>query len=165
MQFYAFICKFAASARLIIGNLTRLLLRPNLGLLHSIVLTMKNPVGFSVLKRVWYLFNQNFPLTIKVYLFAICFLALGQKMVLFATKFPLIQCSNSKQSLSKSILCTVWKFHDFPITQILCEINFGISRSAKSAISTHVEALNFDFYEFLQFLEVEIDQMNKIQSL
>ena len=53
-----------------------------------LVLTMKNPGGFSVLKRVWYLFNQNFPLTIKVYLFAICFLALGQKMVLFATKIP-----------------------------------------------------------------------------
>ena len=28
-------------------------------------LTMKNPVGFSVLKRVWYLFNQNFPLLSK----------------------------------------------------------------------------------------------------
>ena len=118
-----------------------------------------------MLKRVWYLFNQNFPLTIKVYLFAICFLALGQKMVLFATKLPLIQCSNSKQSLLKSMLCTVWKFYEFPITQILCEINFGDSKSAKSAIATHVlEALNFDFYEFLQFLEVEIDQMNKIQN-
>ena len=80
--------KFAA--RLIIGNLTRLLLRPNLSRFAAhIVPTMKNPVGFSVLKRVWYLFNQNFPLTIKVYLFAICFLALGQKMVLFATKLPL----------------------------------------------------------------------------
>ena len=40
---------------------------------------------------------------------------------------------------------TVWKFQDFTITQIFREINFGDSRSAKSAISTHLEALNFDF--------------------
>ena len=40
---------------------------------------------------------------------------------------------------------TVWKFHDFPITHILYEINFGDSKSAKSAILTHLEALNFDF--------------------
>ena len=38
---------------------------------------------------------------------------------------------------------TVWKFHDFSITQILREINFVDSRSAKSAISTHLEAPNF----------------------
>ena len=30
----------------------------------------------------------------------------------------------------------------FPITQILREIDFGDSRSAKSAILTHLEALN-----------------------
>ena len=29
---------------------------------------------------------------------------------------------------------TVWKFYDFPITQMLREINSGVSRSAKSAI-------------------------------
>ena len=34
---------------------------------------------------------------------------------------------------------TVWKFHDFSITQILREINFGDSRSAKSAILTYLE--------------------------
>ena len=38
---------------------------------------------------------------------------------------------------------TVWKFHDFSITQILREINFGDSTSAKSAILTHLEVLNF----------------------
>ena len=32
---------------------------------------------------------------------------------------------------------TMWKFHDFPITQIFREINFGDSRSAKCAIVTH----------------------------
>ena len=58
----------------------------------------------------------------------------------------------------------MWKFHDFSITQILREINFGDSRNAKSAISTHLEALNFDLHEFLHFLKAEIDQKAKIQS-
>ena len=35
---------------------------------------------------------------------------------------------------------TVWKFHDFSITQILREINFGDSPSAKSAILIHLES-------------------------
>ena len=42
---------------------------------------------------------------------------------------------------------TMWKFQDFPITQILREINFGIYRSAKSAILAHLEALNSDYYK------------------
>ena len=48
----------------------------------------------------------------------------------------------------------VWKSQDFSITQILREINFVDYISAKSAISTHLEALNFDFYEFLYFLRL-----------
>ena len=36
---------------------------------------------------------------------------------------------------------TVWKFHDFYITQILREINFWGSRSAKSAILAHLVVL------------------------
>ena len=59
---------------------------------------------------------------------------------------------------------TVWKFHDFSITQILREIKFGDSRSAKSVTFTHLEALNSDFHEFLHFLKAEIYQINKIQS-
>ena len=59
---------------------------------------------------------------------------------------------------------TVWKFDGFCIIQILREISFEDSQSAKSAILTHLEALNFDFYEFLHFLKAEIDQMNKIHS-
>ena len=47
---------------------------------------------------------------------------------------------------------TVWKFHDFSITQIFREINFWDSRSAKSAILMHFEALNFDFYAFLHLM-------------
>ena len=47
-------------------------------------------------------------------------------------------------------------FHNFAITQILREINFGESTSAKSAILTRLEDLNFDFNEILRFLKDEI---------
>ena len=39
-----------------------------------------------------------------------------------------------------------WKFQDLSITQIFREINFGESGSAKSAILTYLEVLNFDFH-------------------
>ena len=57
----------------------------------------------------------------------------------------------------------MWKFHDFSIIQILREINFGDSWWAKpkSAILSHLEALNFDSYEFLHFLKAENDQKSK----
>ena len=42
---------------------------------------------------------------------------------------------------------------------------FGTSASAKSAILTHLKALNFDLYGFLHFFKAEIYQMNKIHSL
>ena len=42
--------------------------------------------------------------------------------------------------------------------------NFRDSRSAKSAILTQSEALNFEFWEFLHFLQAEIHQINKIQG-
>ena len=63
---------------------------------------------------------------------------------------------------------TAWKFHNFSITQILREISLGVSRNAKSAILTYLEALNLYFfflYEFLLFLRDEIYKINKIQSL
>ena len=47
----------------------------------------------------------------------------------------------------------MWKFYDFSITRILREINFRNSKSAKSAILTHLEALNFAF--FFNFLKAE----------
>ena len=59
---------------------------------------------------------------------------------------------------------TVWKIIAFYIIQILCEIKFWDFTSAKSAILTNFEALNFDFYAFLHFLNAEIYQINKIQS-
>ena len=40
---------------------------------------------------------------------------------------------------------TVWKFHGFSITQILSDFKFCDSKSAKSAILTHLEVLNFAF--------------------
>ena len=43
----------------------------------------------------------------------------------------------------------MWKFLNFAITQILREINFGDSRSAKSAIKT--ESVNFDLLIFALF--------------
>ena len=52
----------------------------------------------------------------------------------------------------------------FSITQILREINFVDSIRAKSAILTHLEALNFDFYQFLHFWEAEIAQINKLRA-
>ena len=45
--------------------------------------------------------------------------------------------------------------------QILCEINFGDSGSAKSAILTHSEAVKSAFKTFLHFLKAAIHQMNK----
>ena len=58
----------------------------------------------------------------------------------------------------------MWKFQDFAITQLLREISFLASKSAKLAILTHLEALNFDFQEFLHFLNAVIYQIDKIQS-
>ena len=50
----------------------------------------------------------------------------------------------------------MWKFHDFSISQILREmreIEFGESRSAKYAIFTNLDALNFDFIDFFALFE------------
>ena len=58
----------------------------------------------------------------------------------------------------------MWKFDKFSIAHILREINFWNSKSAKLAILTHLEALNFDFQEFLHFLKAVIYQIDKIQS-
>ena len=46
--------------------------------------------------------------------------------------------------------CTV-----FSAIQISREINFGDSTSAKSAVLTYLEALNFGFYEFVHFLRMQ----------
>ena len=58
---------------------------------------------------------------------------------------------------------TVWKFHGLSITQILREINFGESRSAKSATLTQLKALNFDFYAFLPLLRLKLTKITKFR--
>ena len=58
----------------------------------------------------------------------------------------------------------MWKSKNFSATQILREINFGDPGSEKSAIFTHLKALNLDLYEFFHFQKAEIYQINKIQS-
>ena len=55
--------------------------------------------------------------------------------------------------LNMKVTYTVWKYHDFSVTQNLREINFEDSRSAKSANVTHLKALNFNFYEFFALFE------------
>ena len=40
--------------------------------------------------------------------------------------------------------------------EILREIIIGDCKSAKSAILTHLEALDFDFHEFVHFQKAEI---------
>ena len=58
---------------------------------------------------------------------------------------------------------TVWKLHNFSITQILRETKFGDSRSAKLAIFTHLAALNFDLCEFLHNENSEPQKWQKQQ--
>ena len=57
---------------------------------------------------------------------------------------------------------TVWKLQKFFVTQILREIRKGKCRISKSAISTHREALIFDYQRFLHFLKAYFYQINKI---
>ena len=49
----------------------------------------------------------------------------------------------------------------FFINQILREVNFGDSRSAKSAISIHLEALNLMFYKFGKFKTLKSAKIHK----
>ena len=58
----------------------------------------------------------------------------------------------------------VWKVHDFSITQILREISFEDSWSAKFAILHIWRILILMFYEVFQFLNAEIYLMNQIHS-
>ena len=54
------------------------------------------------------------------------------------------------------MLNIAWTFQEFSVIQILREINFGDSRSAKSIILMHFEAPNCAFYEFLHILKAKI---------
>ena len=71
---------------------------------------------------------------------------IASKSWIFPWNWTYIIFLNSFWSFSQKIRqIKVWKFHEFAIIQILREINFGDSRSAKSAFLTHFEALNLDF--------------------
>ena len=64
-----------------------------------------------------------------------------------------------------SVHTTVWKFQNFYATQILREIKVGYSEASKTAILIYFEALNFDFHEFLHFVQDENCQKIKTQIL
>ena len=61
-------------------------------------------------------------------------------------------------------LFTVWKCHTFSIRSILLEIKLGDSRCAKCAISTDLEAIDDDFYQYSYFLKAEIYQNCKFRA-
>ena len=66
-------------------------------------------------------------------------------------------------NFDSSAYYTVGIFQDFPVTQILREIKVGEARVSKSAILTHLESLQFDFfYEFLHILKAQIYQIGNI---
>ena len=61
-------------------------------------------------------------------------------------------------------ICTVWKFLDSCITEILREINFEDSRSAKStvfAILGAVHLVNFIFQKWQKFIKIKIQRCVK----
>ena len=60
---------------------------------------------------------------------------------------------------------TVWKFQDFSITQILREINFEESGSAKNAVFAILGAVNLVILVNFSFLKVQKFIKIKIHSL
>ena len=58
----------------------------------------------------------------------------------------------------------MWKRQNFSVTLNLREINFGDSRSAKSTILTHLEALIFDFYVFLHSERLKFSILTLIRA-
>ena len=72
--------------------------------------------------------------------------------------------NGTPQFRDKCVLFTVWKFNDFPITQIIREINLRDFRGAKSAIFAHLEALYFSFCKIVHFLKAETYQINRFRA-
>ena len=73
---------------------------------------------------------------------------------------PLVEIAHNDPTFSDFYQmpnCTVWKFHYFPITQILREINFGESRRSKTAI--------FAIFGPLNFVNLVIFSRQKVQKL
>jgi len=59
-------------------------------------------------------------------------------------------------SFTGNKVCTVWKFHNFSITQILHEINFGESKSSKTA--------GFAILGAVKFVDLAIFSLQKVQK-
>ena len=89
------------------------------------------------------------------------------KLIVLHSVVLLLQRNNPGYLLEQGVLVIGRSMADnFMIIvsfRILREINFEDSRSAKFAILPHLEALNFDFYEFLHFLKAE-NQIKDIHS-
>ena len=64
--------------------------------------------------------------------------------------------STKKDGMLYSLPCTVWKYQDFSIIQILHEINFGESRSCKKAV--------FVIFGALSFVNLDIFSLQKLQK-
>ena len=56
----------------------------------------------------------------------------------------------------------MWKFQDFPSTQISREVNFGHFKAPKIAILTILAALKFDF---LEIFDISKNQNSKVPKL
>ena len=84
------------------------------------------------------------------YYFILLFLLCFATPVLITTSLNVFIQSAVKNT-TYEVRITVWKFHEFSITQILCEINFGDPKSAKYAILTHSENLNMVIMDFCNF--------------
>ena len=60
---------------------------------------------------------------------------------------------------------TVWKFHDFSVTQILLEIDFGESESSKIAVLAILGALkifklvNFSLQKMQKFIKITFQSL------
>ena len=79
-------------------------------------------------------------------------------LFIYADEFELCSTNHIMSSVANSryifkvnfwseVCLTVWKLQNFSKTEIIREINLGSFISTKSAISTHLETLNFDFFK------------------
>ena len=84
-------------------------------------------------------------------------------LVKYCQKFREIAKNSQKWPKRTIVNSECGNFRIIVPLRFLREINFGNSRSAKSAISTHLEALNVDFCEFWHVLKVGILPNCKIQ--
>jgi len=64
----------------------------------------------------------------------------------------------------------VWKFHDFSVTQILREINFGESKSSKTIIFAifgalrFVDLVDFSFQKMQKYIKLKIQSSKCVKN-